>query len=311
MRLLLLGCSGFVGRELVPLLLELGHELTLVSRQLQPFPALVGERLNCIQADPADPASWAGNGLELAVAQADGVVNLAGEPIAERRWTPAHRELLLRSRVHSTQLLVEAMARQQRPPAVLVNGSAVGYYGASLQAQFSESSPAGSDFLAEICQLWEAAADQVPPGCRLVKLRIGIVLGPDGGALGKMLPVFRMGFGGPVGSGRQWMSWIHRHDLCRLIATALEDGSYSGVYNAVSPQPTTMGAFAAALGQVLGRPSLLPVPAPVLQLLLGDGAQVVLEGQQVRPVRLLAQGFSFSYPDLNAALAAATSPALR
>ncbi len=310
MRLLLLGCSGFVGRELVPLLLELGHQLTLVSRQLQPFPALVGERLNCIQADPADPASWAGNGLELAVAQADGVVNLAGEPIAERRWTPAHRELLLRSRLRSTELLVAAMARQQRPPAVLVNGSAVGYYGASLQAQFSESSPAGSDFLAEICQQWEAAADQVPPGCRLVKLRIGIVLGPDGGALGKMLPVFRMGFGGPVGTGRQWMSWIHRHDLCRLIATALEDGSYSGVYNAVSPQPTTMGAFATALGQVLGRPSLLPVPAPVLQLLLGDGAQVVLEGQQVRPERLLAQGFSFNYPDLNGALAAATSPAL-
>jgi uncharacterized protein len=158
--------------------------------------------------------SWAGNGLELAVAQADGVVNLAGEPIAERRWTPAHRELLLRSRVRSTELLVAAMARQQRPPAVLVNGSAVGYYGASLQAQFSESSPAG---------------------CRLVKLRIGIVLAADGGALGKMLPVFRMGFGGPVGTGRQWMSWIHRHDLCRLIATALEDGSYSGVYNAVRP----------------------------------------------------------------------------
>ena len=311
MRLLLLGCSGFVGRELVPLLLELGHELTLVSRQLQPFPALVGERLNCIQGDPADPASWAGSGLELAVAQADGVVNLAGEPIAERRWTPAHRELLLRSRVRSTELLVAAMARQQRPPAVLVNGSAVGYYGASLQAQFSESSPAGSDFLAEICQQWEAVADQVPTGCRLVKLRIGIVLAADGGALGKMLPVFRMGFGGPVGTGRQWMSWIHRHDLCRLIATSLEDGSYSGVYNAVSPQPTTMGAFADALGQALGRPSLLPVPAPVLQLLLGDGAQVVLEGQQVRPERLLAQGFSFSYPDLNAALAAATSPALR
>ena len=114
-----------------------------------------------------------------------------------------------------------------------------------------------------------------------------------------------MGFGGPVRTGRQWMSWIHRHDLCRLIATALEDGSYSGVYNAVSPQPDTMGAFADALGQVLGRPSLLPVPAPVLQLLLGDGAQVVLEGQQGRPERLLAQGFSFSYPELNAALAAA------
>jgi uncharacterized protein (TIGR01777 family) len=310
MRLLLLGCSGFVGRELVPFLLKLGHELTLVSRQAQPFPALVGQRLSCIQLDPADSSSWTDNGLDAAVAQADGVVNLAGEPIAERRWTPAHCELLLQSRVRSTELLVAAMARLETPPAVLVNGSAVGFYGSSLEAQFSESSPAGRDFLAQICQQWEAAADQVPPGCRLVKLRIGIVLGPDGGALGKMLPVFRMGFGGPVGSGRQWMSWIHRHDLCRLIATALEDDSYNGVYNAVSPKPTTMGAFAAALGKALGRPSLLPVPGPILQLLLGDGAQVVLEGQQVRPERLLAQGFSFNYPDLNGALAAATSPAL-
>jgi uncharacterized protein (TIGR01777 family) len=310
MRLLLLGCSGFVGRELVPFLLELGHEVTLVSRQAQPFPALVGKRLSCIRLNPADPSSWAHNGLEMALAQAEGVVNLAGEPIAERRWTQAHCELLLQSRVRTTELLVAAMARLETPPAVLVNGSAVGFYGSSLDARFSEASPSGRDFLAEICQRWEAAADQLPAGCRLVKLRIGIVLGPDGGALGKMLPVFRMGFGGPVGSGRQWMSWIHRHDLCRLIATALEDSAYSGVYNAVSPQPTTMGAFAAALGKALGRPSLLPVPGPILQLLLGDGAQVVLEGQQVLPERLLAQGFDFQYPQLNAALAAATSPAL-
>jgi len=309
MRLLLLGCSGFVGRELVPFLLELGHEVTLVSRQPQPFPALVGKRLSCLHLNPADPASWAHNGLDVAMSQAEGVVNLAGEPIAERRWTPAHRELLLQSRVRTTELLVAAMARLETLPAVLVSGSAVGFYGTSLEARFCETSPAGNDFLAEICQRWEAAADQAPPGCRVVKLRIGIVLGPDGGALGKMLPVFRMGFGGPVGSGRQWMSWIHRHDLCRLIATALDDSAYSGVYNAVSPEPTTMGSFARALGQALGRPSLLPVPGPILQLLLGDGAQVVLEGQQVLPERLQAQGFTYHYPQLNAALAAATSPA--
>jgi uncharacterized protein (TIGR01777 family) len=311
MRLLLLGCSGFVGRELVPFLLELGHEVTLVSRQAQPFPALVGKRLSCIRLDPADPASWAHNGLEMAAAQAEGVVNLAGEPIAERRWTQAHCELLLQSRVRTTELLVAALARQERPPAVLINGSAVGFYGSSLEARFSETSPTGRDFLAQICQRWEAATNPVPPGCRLVTLRIGIVLGPDGGALGKMLPVFRMGFGGPVGSGRQWMSWIHRHDLCRLIATALEDSAYSGTYNAVSPEPTTMSLFAAALGKTLGRPSLLPVPGPILQLLLGDGAQVVLEGQEVLPERLLAQGFPFQYPQLSAALAAATSPAAR
>jgi uncharacterized protein (TIGR01777 family) len=311
MRLLLLGCSGFVGRELVPFLLELGHELTLVSRQSQPFPALVGKRLACIRLDPADAASWADNGLDRALSEAEGVVNLAGEPIAERRWTPGHCQLLLQSRVRTTELLVAALARLEQPPAVLINGSAVGFYGSSTQTRFIETSPAGGDFLAEICQRWEAAADQVPAACRLVKLRIGIVLGPDGGALGKMVPIFRLGFGGPVGSGRQWMSWIYRHDLCRLIATALEDGAYSGVYNAVSPEATTMGLFASALGKALGRPSLLPVPGPILQLLLGDGAQVVLEGQQVLPERLLAQGFTFQYPQLSAALAAATNPAPR
>jgi uncharacterized protein (TIGR01777 family) len=210
--------------------------------------------------------------------------------------------------VRSTELLVAAIQALPTPPSVLVSGSAVGYYGTSTEARFDESSPVGADFLGQLCRDWEAAATAVPPGCRLVILRLGIVLGPDGGALGKMLPVFRAGFGGPVGSGRQWMSWIHRHDLCRLIATALEDSSYSSTYNAVAPEPATMGAFASALGRSLGRPSLLPVPGAILHLLLGDGARVVLDGQRVFPERLLGQGFSFRYPELSAALAAATSP---
>ncbi|MFM7551182.1 MAG: TIGR01777 family oxidoreductase [Cyanobacteriota bacterium] len=308
MRLLLLGCSGFVGRELVPYLLQLGHTLTLVSRQPQPFPALAGERLNLLQLNPVDPEAWRHDGLDSALAEADGVVNLAGEPIAEQRWTPAHRQLLLDSRLRTTEQLVRAMAALPSPPQVLVNASAVGFYGTSETARFTETSASGSDVLAEICRAWEAAADQAPAGCRVVKLRIGIVLGPDGGALGKMLPVFRAGIGGPVGSGRQWMSWIHRTDLCRLIAEALEDPTYSGVYNAVAPTPVTMGDLATALGRALGRPSLLPVPGPILQLLLGDGAQVVLEGQQVLPERLQSQGFQFHYGELSAALAAATSP---
>jgi uncharacterized protein (TIGR01777 family) len=311
MRLLLLGCSGFVGRDLVPFLLELGHSLTLVSRRSQPFPARLDERLTCLQADPAVAASWQRDDLRRALAAAEGVVNLAGEPIAEKRWTPAHRQVLLDSRLETTRLLVEAMARLPQPPPVLVNASAIGFYGTSLEARFEESSPAGDDFLGQLCRRWEEAASAAPSPCRVVILRLGIVLGPDGGALGKMLPVFRLGFGGPVGSGRQWMSWIHRHDLCRLIATALEDSAWSGVYNAVAPEPTRMAIFAAALGRCLGRPSLLPVPAPVLQILLGDGAQVVLEGQQVLPSRTLAQGFRFQYPELNGALAAATTPALR
>jgi len=310
-RLLLLGCSGFVGRELVPFLLELGHELTLVSRQSQPLSQLVGQRLSVLRLNPADAASWSHDGLDVALREADGVVNLAGEPIAEKRWTPSHRQLLFDSRVRSTALLTQAMAALDAPPQVLVSGSAVGYYGTSLEGRFVETSPSGNDYLAEICRAWEAAADQAPAGCRVVKLRIGIVLGPDGGALGKMLPVFRAGFGGPVGSGRQWMSWIHRHDLCRLIAAVLEEPAYQGVYNAVAPAPTTMGAFASALGKALGRPSLLPVPGPILQLLLGDGAQVVLEGQQVAPERLQQQGFRYQFGELSAALAAATSPRRR
>jgi len=309
--LLLLGCSGFVGRELVPFLLELGHSLTLVSRQPKPFPHLVGNRLSCLQLDPGQAASWDQDGLQQALAAAEGVVNLAGEPIAEKRWTPAHRQLLMTSRVATTEHLVQAMRRLDTPPAVLVNGSAVGYYGTSSEACFTEASPAGDDYLAEICARWEAAAAGCPSATRLVILRIGIVLGPDGGALGRMLPVFRLGFGGPVGSGRQWMSWIHRHDLCRLIAAALEDERFRATYNAVAPEPVTMAEFATGLGRAIGRPSLLPVPGPVLQLLLGDGAQVVLEGQRVLSERLQSQGFPFHYGELNAALAAATSPAGR
>ena len=310
-RVLLLGCSGFVGRELVPFLLELGHTLTLVSRRSRPFPALAGDRLVCLTLDPSEPASWEQESLRQALAAAEGVVNLVGEPIAERRWTPEHRQRLLDSRVRSTALLVEAIRRLPHPPGVLVSGSAVGYYGTSTSERFEENSPAGADFLGQLCGQWEAAAQGVPSACRLVILRLGIVLGADGGALGRMLPVFRAGFGGPIGSGRQWMSWILRQDLCRLIATALEDSTYAGIYNAVAPEPTLMADFAAALGRTLGRPSLLPVPGAILQILLGDGAQVVLEGQQVIPQRLLAQGFDYQYPNLNAALAAATSPGRR
>ena len=309
MQILLVGCSGFVGRALVPLLLEAGHHLTLVSRSAQPLAAVQHPHLQRLQADPAQPASWEHPELKQALAAADAVVNLAGEPIAEKRWTPQHLQVLTSSRIDTTRALVAAMAAlpgSQRP-GVLINGSAIGYYGTSPSARFTETSPAGADVLGRLCQAWEAEARAAEPLCRVVILRIGIVLGGDGGALGKMLPVFRLGFGGPIGDGQQWMSWISRPDLCQLILTALSDGAYAGVYNAVAPNPCSMGVFAGTLGRCLGRPSLLPVPGPVLQLLLGDGAKVVLEGQQVLPQRLQEQGFPFRHAELSAALAAATS----
>ncbi|MGB7563765.1 MAG: TIGR01777 family oxidoreductase [Prochlorococcaceae cyanobacterium] len=313
MRLLLLGCTGFIGRELVPHLLEQGHSITLLSRRPGALPGLESPALERLMLDPSQPASWQNPALIAALQRAEGVVNLAGEPIAERRWSPVQLQLLLDSRVRTTELLVEAINAAGAKPAVLVNGSAVGYYGTDGDTRFDEGSPEGPDVLGRLCGAWEAAADgALSAGVgRLVKLRIGIVLGPGGGALGKMLPIFRAGFGGPIGSGRQWMSWIHRTDFCRLVAAALQDPAFEGVYNAVAPQPVTMGDFASSLGRVLGRPSLLPVPGPLLQLLLGDGAQVVLEGQQVLPARLLRQSFTFRYPEISAALAAATNPAPR
>ena len=309
MRILLVGCSGFVGRALVPQLLEAGHSLTLVSRAAAPLPGLQHPHLQRLQADPADAASWQQPGLKQALAQAEAVVNLAGEPIAEKRWTPQHLQLLSTSRIATTGALVAAVAAlpEGQRPGVLINGSAIGYYGTSSSQEFRETSPAGSDVLGRLCAAWEAEARAAEPLCRVVILRIGIVLGADGGALGKMLPVFRLGFGGPIGDGQQWMSWIARADLCSLIATALADPAYSGVYNAVAPEPCTMAGFAAALGRCLGRPSLLPVPGPLLQLLLGDGAKVVLEGQKVVPQRLQQQGFAFRYGQLSAALASATT----
>ena len=309
MRLLLLGCTGFVGRELVPQLLQAGHQISLVSRRLpRGYDSERDEgRINYIQIDPSQSSSWLTEPLINALADADGVVNLAGEPIAEKRWTESHLKVLEDSRLETTRLLVEALKTCATPPAVLVNASAIGYYGTSADQRFVETSPAGSDFLASLCSRWEAAATAAPSATRQLTLRIGIVVAADGGALGKMLPVFRTGFGGPIGSGQQWMSWIHRSDLCSLIQRGLEDEAWSGVVNAVAPEPVSMARFARELGRCLGRPSLLPVPGPVLQVLLGDGAKVVLEGQQVASARLEELGFSFRFPDLASAIAASTN----
>jgi uncharacterized protein (TIGR01777 family) len=304
MKLLLIGCTGFIGRELVPLLKAAGHQLTIVSRKAK------GD--GYVQADPAVAENWQpGAPLANALNGAEGVVNLAGEPIAEQRWTPAHRQLLRDSRINTTKLLAAAISAAKTPPQVLLSGSAVGFYGNSSQTSFTETSPNADDFLGRLCREWEQAAAEIPDSCRLVVVRTGIVLAADGGALGKMLPIFRAGFGGPIGTGRQWMSWIERSDFCALIATALIDPTYLGAYNGTAPNPVMMAQFCQSLGKTLGRPSLLPVPGPLLQLLLGDGASVVLEGQKVLPEHLQQQGFEFKYADLNQALAAATSSMLR
>jgi hypothetical protein len=245
---------------------------------------------------PTESGDW-----QQAIAGCDGVVNLAGEPISER-WTPEHKQQILRSRKVGTQKVVEAIAKADPKPSVLINSSAIGYYGTSETTTFDETSPPGSDFLATVCQEWEAEAQKVKDlGVRLVIVRTGIVLGM-GGALAKMLPPFKLFAGGPIGTGRQWFSWIHREDLINLILQALTQPNLEGIFNATAPNPVRMAEFCSTMGEVLHRPSWLPVPGFALEALLGDGAKVVLEGQQVLPKRTQSVGFQYQYPAVKQAL---------
>ncbi|ABX08066.1 TIGR01777 family oxidoreductase [Prochlorococcus marinus] len=304
MKLLLLGCSGFIGRELVPQLIQAGHFVTVVSRKSQrssPF-QIKSENYSYISLNPASAISWESANLQKAIIESEGVINLVGEPIAEKRWTKKHCQLIANSRLDSTKHLINAMVRSKNPPKVLVNGSAIGFYGTSQDAVFSEESSSGKDFLANLCKEWESIAAQKPNRTRLVVIRIGIVLEKDGGALGKMLPIFRSGFGGPLGNGMQWMSWIHRNDLCKIIEKVLTTQSFSGPINCVSPNPVRMNTFTQTLGKSLNRPNLLPVPGAILKLLLGDGAKVVLEGQKVNSKKLKRLGFIFKHPQLESAI---------
>jgi hypothetical protein len=296
MKVAITGATGFVGRRLVERLQEQGHQPLILTRNpaaaQRAFPTL-----EIIAYTPTESGSW-----QQAIAGCDAVVNLAGEPIAESRWTPKQKQEILNSRQLGTQKIVEAIAQANPKPAVLVNASAIGYYGTSETATFDETSPAGNDFLAEVCQAWEAEAKKVKDaGVRLVILRLGIVLG-NGGALAKMIPPFKLFAGGPLGTGRQWFSWIHRDDLVNLILEALNRQDIEGVLNATALNPVRMSELCQTLGKTIERPSWLPVPSFALEALLGEGAKVVLEGQQVLPKRTTSYGFEYQYPTLKQAL---------
>lgn len=296
MKVAITGATGFVGSRLVERLQAQGHQPLILTRNraaaLRTFPTL-----EIVDYTPTESGAW-----QNAIAGCDAVVNLAGEPIGESRWTPKQKQEIFDSRKLGTQKIVEAIAQANPKPKVLINASAIGYYGTSETATFDETSPSGNDFLAEVCQAWEAQAQNVKDyGVRLVILRFGIVFG-NGGALAKMLPAFKVFAGGPIGSGQQWLSWIHLDDLVNLIIEALTRPDIEGVLNATAPNPVRMSELSQALGDVLHRPSWLPVPDFALEVLLGEGAKVVLEGQQVLPKRTTNYGFEYQYPTLKPAL---------
>jgi uncharacterized protein (TIGR01777 family) len=298
MRVLITGATGFIGRALVPVLRGEGHQLIALVRSVERARSLLGAEVEAVAFGAGTPA------LREALERSDAVVNLAGEPILGGRWTEARRRVLVESRVHLTRQLVGAIAEARPRPHTLISASAVGYYGDRGSEVLDESSPGGADFLAQLCKDWEAAARLAEDsGVRVMTLRTGVVLGRDGGALRQMLPPFRLGVGGPVGSGRQYIPWIHLHDLVRAIATALNDDRYEGPVNGAAPEQPTSREFARALGRALHRPAALPVPALALKVLFGEAAGVLLGSQRVEPRRLGDLGFTYRFPMLDQAVA--------
>jgi len=297
MHVLVSGGSGFIGRHLVAQLLARQHRVTVWTRNVTATQRrLPGAR--CVQALD-----------ELGADRPGGVVNLAGENLASARWTAVSKARFIDSRVQTTEHLV-AWLQQGSLPQVMVSGSAVGLYGARADEVVTEASRSGplGEFTVELCRAWEAAASPLSAGgTRVCLLRTGIVLERDGGSLQAMLTPFTLGVGGPIGSGRQWMSWIHRHDLVALIIWLLEAPAASGVYNGTAPNPVRNREFARALGRALHRPAVLPLPAFALRLMVGEMADIITTGQKVLPARAQEQGFPFRYADLDAALTAIVS----
>lgn len=300
MKIAITGATGFVGSRLVEKLKNNGHQLLIFTRNAnrakQLYPASRFPNLEIISYQPIESGDW-----QKAVSGCDGVVNLAGETIA-KRWTSKNRKAILESRQLGTRKIVEAIAQAETKSSVLVNASAVGYYGTSEIDIFDEDSDPGDDFLSQVCQVWEKEANEVKQaGVRLVILRMGIVLG-NGGALAKIIPPFKLFVGGPLGEGHQWFSWIHLDDLVDLIIESLERNDVEGAFNATSPHPVRMSKLCETLGEIMNRPSWLPVPDFVLEFLLGDASKVVLEGQQVLPQKTKSIGFEYQYPNLKKAL---------
>jgi len=299
MKIAITGATGFIARVLVDKLLEANHSLLLLVRNPERARNLYpNKNLEIVSYVATQSGSW-----QDSLDGCDAVINLAGEPIADR-WSNQYKQKILQSRQIGTQKIVEAIAKASSKPKILINASAIGYYGSSQNETFDENSgPAEGDFLSQVCQLWEAEAKQASNfGTRVAILRFGIVLGSGGGALGRMLPAFEFFAGGPIGTGTQWFSWIHILDLVNLIIFTLDHREMEGCYNATAPNPVKMFQFCETLAKVLNRPCWLPVPSIAMELLLGEGAQVVLQGQKVLPKRTLDTGFTYNYPDLEQAL---------
>ena len=292
MNIVVTGGTGLVGRALVARLLETGHQVTVVTRDVNRARQALDTRVTL----------WKGLDDRSDLNGVDAVVNLAGEPIADKRWTDAQKQRLCDSRWQITQRLVDLIKASERPPSVLVSGSAVGYYGDLGEVVVPEDEPPHNEFTHKLCARWEQiAAGASTPQTRVCLLRTGAVLAPNGGMLGKLLPLFRLGLGGPIGSGRQYLAWIHLDDMVNGILWLLNN-DLRGPFNMVSPYPVRNEQFAHTLGHALHRPAFMRAPAAAVRLLMGESSVLVLGGQRALPKRLEASGFGFRWFELDEAL---------
>jgi uncharacterized protein (TIGR01777 family) len=304
LRVTVTGATGLIGTALVAALRDRGAHVTVLSRDPERAQARLGSSgqpaLEAMRWEPmSEPAP------AMALAGRDAVVHLTGENVAQR-WTATAKHAIRESRVTGTRNLIEGLAGADPHPRTLVSGSAIGYYGPHGEEPLDEDAPPGAGFLAGVCAAWEREAEHARElGMRVVQLRIGVVLDSGGGALASMLTPFRLGVGGPVAGGRQYVSWIHSEDLVGLTLAALEDERWSGPINATAPQPVSNREFSRALGKALRRPSLLPVPGLALRMLFGEMSQVITTGARVLPAKPLVLGYRFRHPRLDEALRAA------
>ena len=299
MKLAVTGATGLVGGALCQNLIQAGHQVVALARN----PEKAREKLPTVEVVAWDATS--GHPPIDALEGLDAVVHLAGEPVAAGRWTSQRKKMIHESRVAGTRNLVEGLSHCQNPPKVLVSGSAIGYYGTHGDELLEETSHPGNDFLAELCQQWESEAKRATDsGVRVVLVRSGLILAREGGALPRMLPLFKMCVGGPLASGTQWMSWIHIKDELEAIGYAIEHDEIEGPLNLTAPNPVTNEEFSRTLARVLRRPAFFRVPGFVLQLLLGEMAEtLLLKGQRVLPKKLEQSGYQFSFSDLSGAFA--------
>lgn len=290
--ILITGGTGFIGQLLCHQLQSEGRTLTVLSRRDDAEVQRLCGRVQVIHTLSQVPQ----------LAAVDAVINLAGEGIAEKRWTQNRKQQLWDSRVAFTDELIDQLRRCNALPDVLISGSAVGYYGDQGGRDVTETTTPNDEFTHQLCAAWEASANQLVNDTRVCLSRTGLVVGRDGGFLQQMLPLFKLGLGGRLGNGKQYMPWIHRYDMVQGLIHLLDSPQLSGAFNLTAPEPVSNAEFSQALGQALGRPARLPAPAPALKLMLGEMGRLLLTGQKARPERLLESGFRFQYPRIDQAL---------